>query len=117
MKNWFLALSISCFTVGYSQDWREGIAFLPASITPEYCVQLDATQAVGEWYQIDISALTFENQAAAEKAFWSRSNNLVAFQVKLDENKAYAKIYLDRTQVPHDIIWWNEYLASICPTE
>jgi len=114
MKKLIFLFSVSCLSISYGQDWRDGITFLPATVTEDFCVSLNADQPIAEWYVMDITLLGFTNQEEAEKAFWSRSNNYVTYQVKLDENKAYAKIWIGRTQVPHDITWWNSYLGSIC---
>ena len=117
MKALLTLLAISLASLSFSQDWKEGIVFSTATITEDYCVQLDADNPVQEWYEMDITHLGFASQDEANKAFWSRANNLVSYNVDLSENKAYARVHLDRTPEPKDINWWNDYLNSLCPTE
>lgn len=114
MKKLFLLLIICSTTAVFSQDWRDGLTFLPATVTSDYCVQLDAGQPVAEWYIMDITHMDFANQTEAQQAFWMRQNNLVSYTVILDEHKAYAHIHLDRTSTPQDIVWWNDFLNSLC---
>ncbi|MCG8578100.1 MAG: hypothetical protein MI810_24685 [Flavobacteriales bacterium] len=101
----------------YAQDWDEGITFSSATISESYCVELDPTQPVAEWYSMDISEFGFTDETIARNQFLQRSNNLVSFNINFEEQIAYARIHLDRTPEPKDIVWWNEYLASLCAAE
>lgn len=85
-----------------------------ATITSDYCVSLDATKPVSEYYKIDISALNFADETEARKAFGYISNNYLSYVVDFDNHSAYLHIHLDRTQNPQDIAWWNNYLNEHC---
>ncbi len=103
-------------TVSFSQDWSS-IDFETATVDANYCVQLDATKPVGEYYEMDISFLGFTDEIEASKQFNTRANNFISFHVEMSEQKAYAHIHVDRTPAPMDIVWWNDYLASLCAAE
>ena len=112
----FLAIFLGS-TVSFSQDWTEDIEFETATITTDYCIQLDATKPVAEFYQLDITAFGFTDETEAKKQFYTRANNYISFQVDLPSQTTYLRVHLDRTPAPMDIVWWNEYLASLCSAE
>ena len=104
-------------TTSFAQDWTEEIEFETATITTDYCIQLDATKPVAEFYQMDISAFGFADETEAKKQFYTRANNYISFQVDLASQTTYLRVHLDRTPEPKDIAWWNEYLVSLCSAE
>jgi hypothetical protein len=110
-----------CFFCGsfsaFSQEWMAGIEWQTATVDANYCVQLDPTEAVGEWYEMDITAFGFTDEVEAKKQFMTRANNYISYYVNLSEQRAYAHVHLDRTPSPEDIVWWNNYLLSLCPSE
>lgn len=114
-----LAIAVLFFgaTTSYAQDWTEDIEFETATITSEYCISLDATKPVAEFYQIDITAFGFSDENEAKKQFYTRANNFLSFQVDLASQTTYLRVHLDRTPEPKDIIWWNDYLESLCAAE
>jgi hypothetical protein len=103
-------------TVSFSQDWSS-IEFESATVDANYCLQLDATKPVAEFYEMDIAFFGFTDAVEAKKQFNTRANNFVSYHVDLAEQKAYCHLHLDRTPAPMDIVWWNEYLASLCASE
>jgi hypothetical protein len=85
-----------------------------ATITTDYCVTLDATKAISEFYKIDITALNFATESDAKKVFGAISNNLLSYQVDFANGAAYLHVHLNRTKNPEDITWWNNYIQGLC---
>ncbi len=85
-----------------------------ATITTEHCVQLDANLPVSDLYQINIAPFGFSTFEAAYNVFGMISNNLLTYTVDILNQKAILEVHLDRTDVPQDIVWWNNYLQSLC---
>jgi hypothetical protein len=85
-----------------------------ASITEELCVTLDAESPIQEFYAIDISHLDFESAKVANDRFGFISNNLLTYSVDFESETAYLQVHLDRTSEPKDIVWWNDYIESLC---
>lgn len=98
-------------TVGLSQH-DEG--FASATITDEYCVSLDTDLPIAEFYEIDISHLELASETEALNKFGYINNNLLTYTVNFAAEKAYLQIHLDRTAEPMDILWWNDYINSLC---
>ncbi|MCG8578102.1 MAG: hypothetical protein MI810_24695 [Flavobacteriales bacterium] len=117
MKN-LKKFALVCFFFGslssFSQDWKDGIEFSTATVSADYCVILDPTKPVAEWYEMDITDFGFTDETTARNQFLQRSNNLISYNVDLSEQKAYARVHLDRTPTPQDIVWWNNYLSTLC---
>ena len=112
----FVCLFCGSFA-SFSQDWMSEVEWKTASVDLNYCVTLDGTSEVGEYYTMDITAFGFTDEVEAKKQFMTRANNLVSYYVNVAEQTAYAHIHLDRTPSPQDIVWWNNYLLSLCPAE
>ncbi len=112
----FIGLLCGSFTA-FSQGFPDGVEYGEATVDENYCVQLDPSTIVGEWYEMDITSFGFTDEIEAKKQFMTRANNLVSYYVVLSEQKAYAHIHLNRTPSPQDIAWWNNYLLSLCPAE
>lgn len=116
-----LNLAFVCLFCGsfssFAQDWMADVEWKTATIDINYCLQLDPASEVGEYYEIDIEAFGFTDEVEAKKQFQTRANNYVSYHVDLSEQKAYAQIHIDRTTEPKDIVWWNNYLLSLCPSE
>lgn len=85
-----------------------------ATITEEFCVTLDAAEPIAEFYVIDISHLELISEKEANDRFGYISNNFLTYTVDFEAHEAQLQIHLDRTPMPHDIIWWNDYLESLC---
>ena len=114
MKKALVFTALFLAYTGFSQELPTGVTYLPATVSDEFCVQLDADQAVAEWYEMEIVHLGFTNQEDAQKAFWTRANNYVSYVVKHSENKVYVHVHIDRTPVAQDVTWWNTYFTSLC---
>lgn len=85
-----------------------------AKIDANYCVKLDVTKPLESFYKIDISHLNFATETDAQKVFGSISNNYLSYKVDFANQSAYLKIHSERTKEPKDIIWWNDYIQSLC---
>jgi hypothetical protein len=85
-----------------------------ATITSELCVSLDADNPIQEFYSIGFSHLDFESAKIASDRFGFISNNLLTYSVDYEAETAELHVHLDRTPEPKDIVWWNEYLSSLC---
>lgn len=89
-------------------------SFGQASINSGYCVTIDTAQPLQEFYQISIAHLNFATATDAQKVFGAISNNYLTYRVDFDNQVAYLKIHSDRTQNLQDVIWWNNYIDSLC---
>ena len=96
----------------FAQD--EEIEYGTATVSSEYCVNLDTEAAISEYYVIDISHLAIATELDAVNNFGFISNNLLTYSVDYAAEKAYLHVHLDRTSSPKDIVWWNEYIISLC---
>ena len=85
-----------------------------ATVTHEYCVNLDTESPISENYLIDISHLHLTTELEAVNNFGFISNNLLTYTVDFEAEQAYLQIHLDRTPTPKDIVWWNAYVTSLC---
>ncbi len=94
----------------FSQE--EGMA--TATITDEYCVTIDASSPITDFYEIDIAHLGLASEQAALDKMGYISNNLLTYTVDFEAEKAFLQVHLDRTTEPKDIIWWSEYINSLC---
>ena len=112
----FVCLFFGSFST-FSQDWMSEVEWKTATVDLNYCVQLDPASEVGEYYEMDITAFGFTDETEAKKQFMTRANNYISYYVDLSEQKAFARVHLDRTPEPQDIVWWNDYLLSLCPSE
>ncbi len=96
---------------GIAQD---AIAYGSGTISDTYCVTIDTESPVTEFYQLDISHLHLADSLDAANKFGHIENNLVAYTVDLESQTAYLHIFLDRTVVLKDSVWWNAYLETLC---
>ena len=100
--------AISAFSQLYAQDT------LVATITLDDCVSLDADAPIKNYYRIDISAFGFVSEVEAENHFGYIANNYLTYHVNLNANEVILEVHKDRTSSPKDIIWWNDYLTTLC---
>lgn len=108
-----IVLSFVFSTISFSQT-DDGLDYGNATISDHYCVTLDPAQPIQEFYEIDIAHLGLASEKLANDKFGFIENNLLSYTVDFVESKAYLQVHLDRTSEPKDIVWWNEYLTSIC---
>ncbi|WP_066758539.1 hypothetical protein [Crocinitomix algicola] len=86
-----------------------------ATVTDELCVSIDDTGSpISETYEIDISHLHLHSEKEANDKFGYISNNLLTYTVDFSAEKAYLNVHLDRTSEPKDVVWWNDYIISLC---
>ncbi len=109
----FIFLSLTISAQSFAQ-YVDEVEYLSASITTEYCVSLDSSSPVGEYYEMDISHLHLSTEKDANDRFGFISNNLLTYVVDFEENKVYLQVHLNRTPEPKDIVWWNSYIDSLC---
>jgi hypothetical protein len=69
---------------------------------------------ISEFYEIDISHLDLASELEAQNKLGHIENNLLTYTVNFEAEKAYLQIHLDRTSDPMDILWWNDYINSLC---
>lgn len=93
-------------------DWPEN--FGSATIDANHCVTIDTTSPLQDYYKMDISHLGFATEVDAQKVFGYISNNRLTYRVDFDNQVAYLLIHADRTPEPKDVIWWNDYIHSLC---
>ena len=105
----FVLLTATSF--GQTQ-WPE--TYGQGTITADYCVTIDTAQPLQEYYRIDIAHLNFANEKEAQKVFGAISNNRLTYKVDFANQAAYLKVHADRTQTAQDVIWWNNYIDSLC---
>jgi hypothetical protein len=112
MKNLYLTICflISC-TISIGQDPE---SYPVATCSDDFCVQLDPDQAVVEHYKIDIAPFGFATFEDAQAKFGYISNNLLTYTVDFDNQRVILTVHLDRTPAPEDIVWWNNYIDSLC---
>lgn len=100
-------------TAGIAQtDWPE--SYGTATIDASYCVSIDTGSPLQDFYQISIAHLGFADAVEAQKVFGYISNNRLTYRVDFDNQVAYLRIHADRTPEPKDVIWWNDYIHSLC---
>jgi hypothetical protein len=99
-------------TTIFAQD--EEIDYGTATVSEEYCVSLNTESPISEFYSIDISHLHLDTELEAINNFGFISNNLVTYTVDYAAETAYLQVHLDRTSSPKDILWWSEYINSLC---
>lgn len=112
MKKLYFALSfLTLSSVSFSQDTES----LPtASCSEEFCVQLDGSLPIQEFYKIDIGSFEFATYEDAQKKFGYISNNLLTYKVNFADEEVVLQVHTDRTPESQDLVWWNEYLTSLC---
>jgi len=112
MKKLYLAICL--LTLGLISFGQETKTLPTASCSDEFCVQLDATLPIQDYYKIDIAPFGFATYEDAQNKFGYISNNLLTYNVDFDNNQVILQVHTDRTPEPKDIVWWNEYLTSLC---
>lgn len=95
-----------------STDWPA--VFGDATIDNNYCVSIDTSKPLQEFYKINISHLNFQTETDAQKVFGAISNNYLTYRVDFGNQCTYLKIHADRTKDLKDVIWWNDYLQNKC---
>ncbi|MCG8574990.1 MAG: hypothetical protein MI810_08920 [Flavobacteriales bacterium] len=97
--------------ISFSQDPE---SYPVANCTESFCVSLDATQPIQTYYKIDIAPFEFENYEAAQAKFGYITNNLLTYTVDFENQRVILQVHNERTPEPKDIVWWNNYLDSLC---
>lgn len=113
LKRILFLFAITAASFSFSQTADEKPAG-DATINASFCVELDDAIPVQGFYKADASALGWTSEADAKKACGFHSNNLVSYKQDFANNQILIYIHTDRTSAPHDIVWWNEYLESLC---
>jgi len=106
----FVFLTTTSF--GQTQQWPE--TYGQGTINADYCVTIDTSQPLQEFYKIDIAHLNFANETDARKVFGAISNNLLTYRVDFANHTAYLNVHADRTKNPENVTWWNNYIDSLC---
>lgn len=117
LKNVFLTAACVFMWAGvYAQSYVPA-ASTEASITTDYCVTVDNTQPLQQFYSIDIAHLGLESEYAAKKKFGHIQNNLISYHVDFENTKVILELHIDRAPEGTDVSWWNEYLSSLCSSK
>ena len=112
MKRFYFAF---CFLIASSAAIaQDEESYLSATCSDEFCVTLDATSPIQEFYKIDIAPFVFATYEDAQNKFGYISNNLLTYNVDFENNRVILQVHTDRTEAPKDIVWWNDYLESLC---
>lgn len=111
MKTTLTALAMCAFW-SFGQSVPE--AHATATISDSYCVSIDATQPLQDYYEIDIAHLGFVDAESAQAKFGFIQNNLMTYYVDFTNLKVIMELHLDRTNDPKNVAWWSEYLTSLC---
>ena len=85
-----------------------------ATISSGYCVSLDDSKPIQNFYEIDITSLHLGSEQLAKARFGHIENNLITYHVDFDNSKVILEVHLERVEGDKDITWWNEYLTSLC---
>ena len=116
MKNILLFLilltssQISIFAQTNSEPAEIGNAF----ITNNFCVTLNTSDELKKTYKINISALNFQSEVEAKKAFGKISNNYLTYVVDFEQQVVFLKVHSERIETAQTVDWWNEYLYKKC---
>jgi hypothetical protein len=115
-KKTILPVLIAAFVVlnSFTNDAQWPAQYGEASIDANYCVKIDATKPLESFYKIEISHLNFASATDAQKVFGSISNNYLTYKVDFANEVAYLQIHAERTKEMKDVIWWNDYIQSLC---
>jgi hypothetical protein len=111
LKKIVLFVAISFASIGFSQDLNKPGK---ATVTTNFCITLDEASPIQEHYTVNATSLGWTSELDANKACGFHSNNLVSYSADYKNNLLLIQIHTDRTQGKKDIVWWNEYLNSIC---
>lgn len=94
---------------------QDGDDLPTATVTEDLCVTIDDTGSpISDLYEIDFSHLHLLSEKEANDKFGFISNNLLTYTVDFSTETAYLNIHIDRTPEPKDVIWWNDYINSLC---
>jgi hypothetical protein len=110
LKKIFLLVALSAASFSFSQSSDAGTA----AIDGNYCLVLDTDSEVQEQYTADATALNWTSAADAVKKCGFYTNNLITYKADYDNNLILITIHTDRTYDSKDVIWWNQYLLSLC---
>lgn len=116
MKNLLLFLillsssQISIFAQSTSESDEIGSAF----ITDNFCVTLNTSDELKKTYKINISALNFQSEIDAKKAFGKIANNYLTYVVDFEQQVVFLKVHSERIETAQTVVWWNEYLYKKC---
>lgn len=119
LKSTFITL-IATFVITanfsfFTNDWPTDCG--SATIDNNYCVSIDTTKPLQEFYKINFAHLNFQTEVDAKKVFGAISNNYLSYKVDFASQNAYLKIHADRTKELKDVIWWNDYLQNKCQSK
>ena len=114
LKKIFLLVALSATSFSFAQESSETTNFAAATVDENYCIILDATSDIQDFYVADASALAWVSAAEALKKCGFHSNNLISFKADFENDQILIHLHTDRTYEDRDIVWWNDYLQSIC---
>lgn len=114
LKRILLLIAISLSLFGFSQENQSNVIRNIATVSGNFCVNLDNSTPIQEYYVADARDLNWENAQQATKLCGFYSNNLVMYEADFANKKLYIHLYLERTNGPKDLLWWNAYLNSLC---
>ncbi|MBK6525021.1 MAG: hypothetical protein IPG07_05360 [Crocinitomicaceae bacterium] len=115
-KNTFIPLILVSFIVltSFTKDTQWPAQYGEATIDANYCVKIDVTKPLESFYKLEISHLNFSTAIDAQKVFGSISNNYLSYKVDFANQVTYLQIHANRTKELKDVIWWNDYIQSLC---
>lgn len=114
LKRILLLIAIYLSNNGFLQVNQPNVISNIAVVSGNFCVILDNSTPIHEYYVADASDLNWESIEQATKLCGFYSNNLVMYEADFANKKLYIHLYLERTNSPKDLLWWNAYLNSLC---
>jgi hypothetical protein len=116
LKKSFIPVLIAAFLVltSFTKDAQWPAQYGEATIDANYCVKIDASKPLESFYKIEINHLNFATEIDAQKVFGSISNNYLTYRVDFANQVTYLQIHAERTKEMKDVIWWNDYIHSLC---
>jgi len=114
LKRLFLLVAITVASSSFAQTSTEAIDYGSATVSSAYCIELDDSQPIQEYYVASASSLGWSSVENAAKMCGFHRNNLITLQEDYANGNIIIRIHTDRTYEPRDIIWWNNYLQGIC---
>lgn len=112
LKKIFLVLTLGVASFSFSQS--SDVEYASATINESYCIELDSSIDLKEFYSADASVFGWTSAVDARKHCGYHSNNLVTLTPDFDNGLVLIQIHADRAAAAYDVTWWNEYLQSIC---
>ena len=113
-KHFILTLTFGMGVTAFSQSAEEPTDYGSATVSTDYCMTLDADEAIQAYYRADATALNWASLQEAHKMCGYYSNNLVTLSPDFENGEMIIQIHIDRTRDPKDVSWWNQYLVDKC---